>query len=140
MTKKIDFAGLVDDIYTKKQELKAVNATIAKSEKVKSALKNTIKDLEIKMLAGLGKDKLQGVRGELAGCSISKKEAFKIISWPKFWGWCVKNDASDCVEKRVVKTAVIERITKDNGKRKATPAGLEHTEWEALNVTKNPAK
>lgn len=135
---KVDFSKLVDNIYIKKQELKAINAVIAKSEKVKAGLKNTIKDFEIKMLVELNKKKLKGVRGQLASCSISPREAFKIISWTKFWGWMVKNDAGDCVEKRPVKSAIIERITKDNGKRKATPVGLEHSSWEELSVTKNP--
>ena len=56
-----------------------------------------------------------GARGRLATAFVSEQKHPKIVSYQKFWGYVVKHQAYDLLQKRVASTAYYDR--RENGER-----------------------
>ena len=74
------------------------------------ALKSQESELHEYILGLLAAQKLDKGSGKLATVSIRKVAVARIKSWPKFVAWCVKNNAEDCVQRRVNPKAYIAHL------------------------------
>lgn len=90
----------VDALYRRRQERLDLERSVER-------LKEGERDLRDHVLGLLNRSKLDGAKGSLATCAVTRKRTWKVSEWPRFWKWCRANDALGVyVQKRLSTEAV----------------------------------
>lgn len=95
-------ADCADLLYQKRQERLAIEAQAKAMAREEEALRDHI-------MVELPKQKCEGVIGKVAAVKIESKTKIDVVDWPAFFAWAAKHDAWDCVQRRAVQSAIVDR-------------------------------
>ena len=99
---------LIDRLYQQDLAIRKVEKALRDEKAKREEIQNSLLD-------SMNANKLHGARGRLATAFVSEQKHPKIVSYQKFWGYVVKHQAYDLLQKRVASTAYYDR--RENGER-----------------------
>jgi hypothetical protein len=106
----------IDDIWTKREEMRVANAQAKK-------LKAEVDVLEKALIDELKAKKLEGARGKLGSVSLTTLDKADVQDWPTFYKWISKTGNWQLLIKRANDASYREIVTLKGGKFR--PPGTE---------------
>lgn len=128
LAEELPIGEVIDHLYALRAERLALSKIVDDKKRLETKLRGII-------ISRLKIAELDGGKGKTVTASITRDLQARVTDWPKFWDYCVENNASDLVQKRPAILAIKARW--EDG---TSIPGLEPVEVEDLSLTKRSTR